>query len=153
MDAMKRFDQCVYPEPNTGCFLWGGQLRQGYGRFFVGSRTDGTRRLVTAHRFAWEQLHGPVPDGKELCHKCDVRECVNPDHLYLGTRQDNMTDMARRERGKGGRGKSGAVGVSVRRQGYQAYIDQCGKRRHLGTFASRSEAISAVVLARKAIYG
>lgn len=52
----------------------------------------------TAHRLAYTEAYGPIPEGMEVRHKCDVRNCVNPDHLELGTHQDNMDDMRKRGR-------------------------------------------------------
>ena len=75
------------PEPLTGCHIWRGAVVNGYGSL----RCQG--RHQQAHRLAWALKHGPIPAGMILCHRCNVRRCVNPDHLALGTRADNNADI------------------------------------------------------------
>ena len=97
----ERIEMQSIPEPNSGCWLWTGAIksdRQPYGSMTIGSRTDGTRSVVRAHRIAFEAFHGPIPDGMEVCHSCDMPICVNPDHLFAGTRQDNVDDRERKGR-------------------------------------------------------
>lgn len=84
--------------PISACWEWTGSKRNGYGRMIVGSRTDGTRRSMSAHRVSYEIVYGEIPEGMEVCHKCDNPSCVNPNHLFLGTRQDNIDDRERKGR-------------------------------------------------------
>lgn len=76
-----------------GCWLWQGPMaRKGYGRFYF------TKGKVLAHRAAWELTFGIIPEGLHVCHHCDTPLCVRPDHLFLGTRSDNMTDAYKKGR-------------------------------------------------------
>lgn len=80
------------------CWLWTGpRMPSGYGEIGLGGRGGGVTRT---HRLAYELTFGPIPEGLHVCHHCDVRHCVRPDHLFLGTRQDNMDDMVRKHRSK-----------------------------------------------------
>lgn len=96
------------------CWLWtGSKFDSGYGRFTL---TPGPpKKYARAHRWAWEQVHGPVPDGLILRHACDTPECVNPGHLSLGTPQDNMDDMVHRHRGQTRKLDDGTVSEIQRR--------------------------------------
>ena len=79
----------------SDCILWEhGQHSKGYGVQRYGGRSEKT------HRLAWMAYNGPIPEGKQVNHHCDVRLCINPEHLYLGTAQDNMDDMSRRGRAR-----------------------------------------------------
>lgn len=80
------------------CWEWQGcRNRDGYGVFML-SRAQGSDR---AHRVSWALLHGPIPSGKVVRHRCDNPSCVNPAHLLLGTQAQNVEDMVGRGRQRG----------------------------------------------------
>lgn len=93
-----RFESKVARIPEFSCWIWLGSLRgRGYGFFHIGGKTD--RKGAGAHRVAWALQHGMLPDEKfDVCHRCDNPLCVNPDHLFLGSRSDNMSDCAAKYR-------------------------------------------------------
>jgi hypothetical protein len=92
----ERFDDKWEPELNTGCWLWtGADSRLGYGRMRL---PVPEARTVNATHVAWMVYRGPIPDGVVLCHRCDTPQCVNPDHLFLGTLSENIMDSINKGR-------------------------------------------------------
>jgi len=83
-----RFYQKFLPITESGCWIWEGsgssEGRYGY------IRANG--RMQLAHRVSWELHRGPIPNGIEVCHHCDIEPCVNPYHLFLGTHLENCID-------------------------------------------------------------
>ena len=89
-------DNCE-PIPVTGCMLWTRAVdKKGYA--IVSAGRGSRNRSVKVHRKAWELTRGEIPAGLGVLHRCDVRCCVNPEHLWLGTQKDNMQDCARKGR-------------------------------------------------------
>ena len=77
--------------PDTGCWLWEGtKYQNGYGWL------KAFGKVISAHRFSYELHKGPIPEGMAILHSCDVKHCVNPDHLRAGTHAENMAEASAR---------------------------------------------------------
>lgn len=88
----QQFNDLVYPEPNTGCWLWSGRVNnKGYG---IGHWPN---KIQLAHRYSF-YVNKENPKGKCVLHHCDNTYCVNPDHLYLGDMAQNCKDRDTRGR-------------------------------------------------------
>ena len=93
MDTLARRIAAHSIQSESGCLLWNGATKgQGYGAIRA---RRGTMRV---HRVAWELAHGPIPPGLSVCHRCDVKLCLNVEHLFLGTHAENMADMVKKGR-------------------------------------------------------
>ena len=129
-------------DERTGCVNWtGGLHKDGYGAI-----ADGNGSSLLAHRFAWEQAMGPVPEGLVVDHRCRNRACVRVDHLRTVTQAVNSQN-----RGATGRGRSGIRGVwwNSSRQKWVAGLKLNGRTIHLGYFDDPGEAGREAAAARR----
>jgi hypothetical protein len=113
------------PVPESGCWLWlGAQGRRGYG--LVG---NSRQKIVRAHRLFYAFYKGEIPAGFFVCHKCDTPMCVNPDHLFVGSPADNVTDMIKKGRsGIDGAGSTNGRAKLTEEQAIAIFHDRRKKR-------------------------
>lgn len=98
----------VRVKKTDGCWIWtGSKFRNGYGNFCMGKKM----RHQLAHRYSYTIHNGQIPVGLCVLHRCDVRECVNPQHLFLGTQKDNSQDRISKCRPGGGKRKLNEAAV------------------------------------------
>lgn len=87
-DVLERLMRLVIRMPWSGCWIWiGSAVPRGYGTINV-TRT----KKKYAHRLSWELHCGSIAEDLHVCHHCDTPSCINPEHLFLGSRKDNMSD-------------------------------------------------------------
>ena len=119
-------------EPNL-CVVWTGPRNNlGYGKVAQG---DGTGRFV--HRVAWARYHGPIPEDMCVLHRCDNPPCFNLDHLFLGTRRENLEDMTRKGRRSHGEGHGTAkLTDAIMREILRSSASNMSFARRLGVSSS-----------------
>jgi hypothetical protein len=94
---MERFEDGIERIPFSGCWIWTKCcFTQGYGCIRIDYKN------IKVHRLSWELHFGPIPEGVDVLHMCDVMPCVSPHHLFLGNNSDNMRDMAEKGRSLAG---------------------------------------------------
>lgn len=87
-------------QKTDGCWIWTAAVdHHGYGNIGAGRRSEGK---IKAHRAAWLLAGGEDPGDRDLCHRCDNPRCVRPDHLFIGSRLDNMRDCVAKGRASRG---------------------------------------------------
>lgn len=128
-------------EKSDGCWLWtGSDDGKGYGKFRIAGKS------YRAHRVSYEWTFGKIPDGREVDHVCRVRNCVNPSHLRLVTRAENLQNI-----GASALSSTGVRGVHWNKQhrAWVANVSSAGERTHLGYFSTVEEASAVVVAWRR----
>jgi hypothetical protein len=89
----ERLMERIFKNPSNGCWEWQGyKMSSGHGR--IGYRD----KVYLTHRISYEIYVGSIPDGMQVNHHCDNGCCVNPEHLFIGTQKDNMTDCKNKKR-------------------------------------------------------
>jgi len=138
-----RFDSKYTPVTETGCWLWEGAPNPfGYGELHVHGHTE------FAHRVSWTLHRGEIPDGLCVLHKCDTPACVNPDHLFLGTRTDNMIDKVKKGRQRGG-GLRGSMVVGAKLTEADAETIKAWPKKHgSGTMLARKFGVNKALIGR-----
>lgn len=128
---------------DNGCLLWTGATRpNGYGVIWDGER------VTRAHRWAWEQKHGPIPDGMDLDHICGNRACVDHTHLRPTTRKQNMENLRRANINS----PSGVRGVHPEGSRWRVRVKHHYREYYGGTFDTVAEAETAAIALRNSLF-
>ena len=141
-DVLKRFISKVKVLEN-GCHEWtAGLHRDGYGKF----QNDG--KTVQTHRVAYKLFVGEIPNKLWVLHSCDNRKCVNPAHLFLGTRKDNIDDMDSKKR----RGSNSPLTYSNVAEIKQMLADRYSQQYIANKFGVCQTTISKIKLNKTVIF-
>lgn len=129
-------------EPNSGCLLWFGSQHgpapNNYGSLRWNERT------YKVHRLAWTLVNGPIPQGMEVCHKCDMPMCLNVGHLFLDTHVGNMSDMVAKKRQRFFQGENHPVAKLTEAQVRAIRADPRGIIRVAKDYGVSKSLISAI---------
>lgn len=143
---MKRFWRRVTPTGHRGCWLWtGATYIGGYGHFVIEKRT------LAVHRFSYELFKGRIPDGLYVCHRCDVKTCVNPRHLFVGSHADNMADMVSKGRSRGHRAKNGILhyGAKLTENDVLKIRTSCGTQKEIAKIFGVDQSTVSLIKTKK----
>lgn len=148
LEALKgRFEAKLIPEPNSGCWLWIGATAPtnsglAYGNFYLPGVTS------KAHRASWLIYRGPIPDGMNVLHRCDLPLCVNPNHLFLGSQRDNIIDCVRKRRTNPRRGAENHKSKLTTEQAAEIRASSHGTRRLSKRYGVARSTIHAIKCGR-----
>jgi hypothetical protein len=123
-------------EKTKECWIWTGNINKsnGYGRFYYLNRGKGSHGYGYAHRFSYELHYGPIPKGMYVCHHCDNPPCTRPDHLFLGTIQENFDDMRRKDRHRRKLDSTDVIKIREEAKNGMSY-DELAEKYHMGKVA------------------
>lgn len=160
----RRFRGYVSFGAEDECWEWQA-LRQSQGYGQIGVRQEGSKwQHVAAHRVSWALYRGPIPAGLHVLHACDNPGCVNPNHLFLGTHQDNMRDKCAKGRHRSEAARAAWARSRGRKLPPEAYERAAAKRRGAKHFRAQAveidghryptqtEAAKALGLTRQAVH-
>lgn len=134
----------VYTEVRNGCLEWTGlKTDSGYGIIWSGERQE------RAHRVAFERVHGPIPDGMVVDHRCWNPACVNVEHLRLATNAENTRSLKGPSAGK----KIKARNVYQNGRGFMVKIGKDGKNHYFGTYPTVELAAEVANNKRAELFG
>lgn len=143
-----RFNCSYIKDDISGCWVWQGKSRSGTSRKYGKIKVNG--KNMPAHRYSWE-LHNQqkIPDGLFVMHKCDNPECVNPDHLSIGTASENMKDMVSKGRHIsnlkiGLRGEDAGNSKLTQKQALNIFNDSRSQRAIAKDFGVTQAAVSLI---------
>lgn len=144
-DDLARFWSKVNKAGENECWHWTGKRnKKGYGRIKISGR------FVMVHRYSWELVHPAIPEGKEIDHRCHTPNCVNPKHLRVVTRKQNMENLS----GPRSDNRSGYRGVTYdpRSKLYVARVNHHGEKHIAGWFRTAEDANTAVIELRNELF-
>jgi len=150
-DPATRFWSKVNILSANECWEWKGPVSKpgGYGNFSVGGKRSPDYRQWLAHRYSWVLTNGPIPDGMNVCHKCDNRLCVNPSHLFLGTTAENVADKVSKDRQAQGESSGGSKLTAKQIAEIVDLYNAGALQREIGTIAGIAQASVSRVLRRQ----
>ena len=132
------------------CWIWNGSTgKNGYGRIGAGRG----RSPLLAHRASWMVHVGPIPHGLLVCHTCDVRNCVNPEHLFLGTAKDNTMDMISKGRMSVGESRPNAVLTDETARELRAYSGPMTQSQLGELYGISQSHVSSVINGKRWVHG
>lgn len=144
-DSCRFWNKVTFTE---SCWLFRFPLdKGGYGRI----RFQG-KNSAASHRVAWQLCNGPIPDGLWVLHKCDIPACCRPDHLFLGTHQDNVDDMMRKGRKHDFNGEAHPGSILTAKQVIEIqrkYMSEYITQRELGEIYGVCQGTISAIITKK----
>lgn len=133
-----------YAKWHNGCFLWlGPDSGTGYGKISVNGK------ILSTHRYAWEKVNGPIPEGMQVDHVCHNRGCLNINHLRLATIQQNQFNRSGAQKNS----KTGVRNVYKVLDKWRVVITHDGTKHNFGLYSSIKDAQKVAEQKRAELFG